>query len=211
MSNSWKLLGAAVGMALLACQSAPPNPEPLEPALGAAMQAGTQPSAGRSAAELREAESPPAATHETQAQVADPQADLKQALEPLAARSTRRGMVLTVRDTLFEAGGAALRPQAQALLDSLAGVLQRHPQRRLLIEGFSDAHGSEATSLALSLRRAQALGQALLERGVDAQRLETQAYGAAHPVADNATAAGRRQNRRVELVVSDLQGQVPTR
>lgn len=133
-------------------------------------------------------------------------AALERDLRELQSRNTQRGMVVTLGDVLFATGRAELFPGAQRSVDQLASVLQRYPERRVLIEGFTDNVGSEATNLALSQRRADAFRQALQARGVAADRMEVRAHGEALPVADNSTPAGRQRNRRVEVLFSDAQG-----
>jgi outer membrane protein OmpA-like peptidoglycan-associated protein len=139
-------------------------------------------------------------------QQAERAAALERDLQSLRGRSTDRGMVVTLGDVLFASGRATLQPGAQRTVNQLARVLQQYPERRVLVEGFTDSQGSEEANLELSRRRAEAFGQALQDAGVPADRIELRAHGEAFPVADNATAAGRQQNRRVEVLFSDAQG-----
>jgi outer membrane protein OmpA-like peptidoglycan-associated protein len=137
------------------------------------------------------------------------EAQLKQAqseLSDLQAQKTQRGMVLTLGDVLFDTGKAALKPGAAERLDRLAGYLSENPGTRIIIEGHTDSTGSEAFNEELSRRRAQAVADALVSRGVASDRFEVVGRGPAAPVANNATAAGRQQNRRVEIVFSDQSG-----
>lgn len=136
---------------------------------------------------------------------------LERDLQALAARNTQRGMVVTLGDVLFATGKATLQPGAQRSVKQLAAVLAQYPERRVLIEGFTDSQGSEQMNLELSRRRAEAFRQALLRAGVAADRMEVQAHGEAMPVADNTTAAGRQQNRRVEVLFSNDEGRFATR
>lgn len=140
------------------------------------------------------------------AQQAERAASLERDLQSLQAKSTQRGLVVTLGDVLFATGQATLQPGALRSAQQLAGVLQQYPERRVLVEGFTDSQGSEAMNLDLSQRRAEAFRRALLDAGVAADRIELRAHGEAYPVADNATAAGRQQNRRVEVLFSDAQG-----
>jgi outer membrane protein OmpA-like peptidoglycan-associated protein len=132
-------------------------------------------------------------------------------LESLAAKSTARGVVVTLQDVLFDTGKAELRSGGLRSLERVAGVLKNYPERRVLIEGFTDSQGSDSFNLDLSRRRADAVKQQLQAFGIPDQRVETRAYGEAYPVADNESAAGRQQNRRVELLFSDARGQFPAR
>jgi OmpA-OmpF porin, OOP family len=127
---------------------------------------------------------------------------LQQELAALQAKQTDRGLVLTLGDVLFETGKADLRPGALRNLYPLVTFLQKYPERRVVIEGHTDSVGSEAYNLDLSQRRADAVRDFLLQNGVNAAQLTTHGYGKASPVASNDTAAGRQQNRRVELIIS---------
>lgn len=129
----------------------------------------------------------------------------------LQARSTDRGLLAAPAELHFASGHARLTPQARRSAQSIAAVLQQYPERRVRVEGHADSRGSEASNMRLSQRRAEALRQALVKAGVDAGRIDVQAYGESMPAADNATATGRRQNRRVELLLSDGQGRFNTR
>jgi len=131
---------------------------------------------------------------------------LEQELEQLEARNTDRGLVLTLGDVLFDTGGASLKPGAATTVDRLAQFMRDYPERSVRIEGHTDSVGSDATNQSLSERRADAVRAALLERGLEPQRITTVGYGEARPIASNDTPAGQQQNRRVEIVVSDEKG-----
>lgn len=132
--------------------------------------------------------------------------DLESELEQLEARDTDRGLVLTLGDVLFDTGGATLKPGAATTIDRLAQFMRDYPERSVRIEGHTDSAGSDEANQALSERRAQAVRAALVERGLEAQRIATLGYGEARPIAGNESPGGRQQNRRVEIVVSDAQG-----
>ena len=122
------------------------------------------------------------------------------------AQETARGLVLTFGDMLFDTGGSTLKPGAQLLLDKLAAYLQQNPGAHAIIEGHTDNTGSDAMNQALSERRAAAVAAALQARGITGDRLETLGLGESYPVATNDTSAGREENRRVEVVLSDSEG-----
>ena len=132
--------------------------------------------------------------------------DLQRELEDLEARDTDRGLVLTLGDVLFDTGAATLKPGAATTIDRLAQFMRDYPERAVRIEGHTDAIGSDDANLGLSERRAQAVREALLARGLDEARIATLGLGEARPIAGNDTPGGRQQNRRVEIVVSDAQG-----
>lgn len=129
-------------------------------------------------------------------------AKLRQQLAELEAKQTDRGLVLTLGDVLFDTGRAELKPGAFRTVDRLATFMRDHPERSLEVEGYTDSVGGDALNLALSQRRANAVRAALVSRGVEGSRITTNGMGKASPVASNDTAAGRQQNRRVEIVIS---------
>lgn len=136
-------------------------------------------------------------------------ARLQQELADMEAKQTERGIVLTLRDVLFETDEAELKPGAAMEIDHLAAFLEENPDRRLLIEGHTDARGSEAYNKGLSRERAYAVADELAERGIERDRMRPVGLGESFPVASNDTAAGQQQNRRVEVVISDQDGSFP--
>ena len=136
---------------------------------------------------------------------------LQRQLEDLQAKQTDRGMVLTLGDVLFETGRADLRSGADRTVSQLANFMQQNPDRTVEITGFTDSTGSVEFNQELSERRAEAVRQALVSYGISPQRVVTRGLGPALPVASNNTAAGRQQNRRVEITISDEKGSIPPR
>lgn len=136
---------------------------------------------------------------------------LEQALADMQTQQTERGLVVTLPDVVFDTNSDQLRPGATRHLDRLAVVLRDHPDRRVLVEGFTDSKGSDSYNLDLSTRRAATVRQALVARGVSPDRIIVQGHGEAYPVATNSTMAGRQLNRRVEILFSDAQGHVAGR
>ncbi|MNW00775.1 putative lipoprotein YiaD precursor [compost metagenome] len=86
--------------------------------------------------------------------------------------------------------------------------LQLNPRRVVRIEGYSDSRGDKLENLELSRARAQTVADVLIDLGIDSKRIEAQGLGESFPVAENASARGRAQNRRVEIVFSDAQGRL---
>ncbi len=125
-------------------------------------------------------------------------------VDELQTKQTDRGIVLTLSDVLFDVDKAQLKPGADRTIDQLAQFLKEYPQRELIIEGHTDSTGSDAYNDQLSERRADAVAMALERLGIPESRLETRGLGESQPVASNDTAAGRQQNRRVEVVVANL-------
>ena len=136
---------------------------------------------------------------------------LERDLADLKAQKTDRGMVVTLGDVLFDTGKSTLQPGAQRSVSQLVQVLTNHPERRVLIEGFTDSVGSDEMNLQLSQRRAQTFQRELMNGGIAADRIEVRAWGEANPVADNTSAAGRQRNRRVEVLFSDADGRLAVR
>jgi outer membrane protein OmpA-like peptidoglycan-associated protein len=118
-------------------------------------------------------------------------------------RSTPRALA-GAGNVFFEIGQAAITSGAKATIDRLAEFLKQSPDQRVRIDGYADSTGSQVNNVALSERRADAVKQALVSRGVEADRIETHARGAAAPVASNDTSQGRQMNRRATVVVSNF-------
>ncbi len=105
-----------------------------------------------------------------------------------------------LRGVTFQTGKAILTPEAQAVLKDVAGQLAASPEYRVQVSGYTDNTGSRATNLRLSRARAQAVEQFLEANGVSPAQVTSKGFGPDNPVASNRTAAGRSQNRRVELI-----------
>jgi len=131
-------------------------------------------------------------------------AELQRQIEVLQARPTDRGLVLTLGDTLFATGKSEIKSGATANLDRLTTFLNEYPKRTAAIEGYTDSMGSDEMNQSLSERRADAVKRYLVDQGVGSARLTSTGRGESSPVADNESAAGRQQNRRVEVVISQL-------
>lgn len=127
--------------------------------------------------------------------------ELEQALGQYKAEETSRGTILVINDLLFATGGATLKPQSQRRLEPLLQYLQGNSQREIIIEGHTDSMGKPETNKNLSLKRADAVKEFLITRGIDSRRIETRGFGEEVPVATNTTNAGRSLNRRVEVVI----------
>lgn len=132
----------------------------------------------------------------------------RQQLEALQAKETERGMVLTLNNNLlFDTNRAEIKPGADGSISRVGEFLQKHPGLKVRVEGHTDSTGTPAYNEELSQRRADSVAHALESRGVDAGQITAVGRGQDLPVATNDTAAGRQQNRRVEIVFSDNQGQ----
>ena len=124
-------------------------------------------------------------------------------LEPTTVRVTATRIEIGDR-IYFETGKAAIRPESADLLDDIATTIIEHPEIvRLRIEGHTDSRADDAFNQALSEDRAQAVKQALVDRGVDPGRLDAQGYGETRPIDSRNIPEAWDQNRRVDFVITD--------
>jgi len=131
---------------------------------------------------------------------------LETQLKELNAKKTERGLVITLGDVLFDTNKAQLKSGSTRSLQKLADFLKQYPQRKARIEGYTDSTGGADYNQGLSDRRAKAVRTSLVDMGISNDRIATQGYGEESPVASNDNAAGRQLNRRVEIVLSDDNG-----
>ncbi len=115
---------------------------------------------------------------------------------------------IEIRDTIyFETDRAVIQRRSYGLLDQIAAVLGARPDiRRVSIEGHTDDRGSDEHNQDLSTRRAEAVREYLVTRGIAAERLTSQGFGEARPIDSNRTPRGRAANRRVEFVITEQEG-----
>lgn len=99
----------------------------------------------------------------------------------------------------FDIGKSAVKPESYPIIDQLTKYMKEHPNVRIMIEGHTDNTGNADKNQALSEKRAQSIKAEINKRGIDESRMETVGFGASKPIADNKTAAGRTQNRRVTI------------
>jgi outer membrane protein OmpA-like peptidoglycan-associated protein len=130
-------------------------------------------------------------------------AELQRQIDELQARPTDRGLVLTLGDVLFTTGQADLKVGATGNLNKLVTFLIEYPNRTVMIEGYTDSVGSEEYNQGLSQRRADSVKTYLVGQGVGSVRLSASGRGESDPVADNDSATGRQQNRRVEVIITN--------
>jgi outer membrane protein OmpA-like peptidoglycan-associated protein len=120
----------------------------------------------------------------------------------LATSETARGLIVNLSDVLFDTGKYTLKPTTKISLAKVSGILLAYPGLKVQVEGYTDAVGGDEYNQQLSENRASAVKDFLLSQGVPAASVTAQGFGKSNPVADNTTADGRAQNRRVNLVVS---------
>ena len=122
--------------------------------------------------------------------------------QSLAGQLARDGQA-DLHGIYFDTAQATLKPESQATLQQVLGVLTADPALRLVVAGHTDGEGEQDYNLGLSERRAGAVRQWLVDQGVDAARLSSEGWGESRPVADNGSPAGRALNRRVQLRTAD--------
>jgi outer membrane protein OmpA-like peptidoglycan-associated protein len=120
----------------------------------------------------------------------------------LETRETARGLIVNISDVLFDFNKYTLKPGAREKMAKVSGILLAYPGLKIQLEGHTDAVGSDDYNQKLSEERAEAVRDYLVGQGVPGATVAAVGFGKTRPVADNATAEGRQQNRRVEMVVS---------
>jgi len=130
-------------------------------------------------------------------------AELQRQIDLLEAKTTERGLVLTLGNVLFATGRSDLKPGATNSLDKLVSFLNQYPDRNAVIEGHTDNVGTSISNQALSQHRADSVNTYLLQHGINSQRLSASGMGEDQPVADNDSENGRQQNRRVEIIIDN--------
>jgi len=120
----------------------------------------------------------------------------------LQTRDTARGLIVNLSDVLFDTAKFSLRPEAREKLAKVAGIVSGHPGLRLDVEGHTDNVGGDDYNQNLSEQRGSSVRDYLTQQGMQQGSVSTRGFGKTQPIATNDTAAGRQQNRRVELVIS---------
>jgi len=120
----------------------------------------------------------------------------------LQTRETARGLIVNMSDVLFDTAKYTLKPGAREKLAKISGIILAHPGLTITVEGHTDSVGGDDYNMKLSEDRANSVRAYLVSQGLDPGIVTAQGFGKAKPVADNSTAAGRQQNRRVEMVVA---------
>jgi outer membrane protein OmpA-like peptidoglycan-associated protein len=168
-----------------------------------------QADAARQQAQQREQQEQQAATQAQQAAARAEQekeqlraALLEQFNRILPTTDTPRGLKVNLADVLFDTGKFDLRPPAREALAKFSGIVVAHPGLKLQVEGYTDTVGGDTYNQTLSENRANSVRAYLIKQGIDPSAITAIGYGKSNPVADNDTAAGRQQNRRVEIIIS---------
>jgi outer membrane protein OmpA-like peptidoglycan-associated protein len=120
----------------------------------------------------------------------------------LQTRESARGLIVNMSDVLFDTGLYTLKPGAREKLAKVSGIILAHPGLKITVEGHTDSVGGDQYNMKLSENRSNAVRSYLVSQGLNSGSITAQGFGKTRPVSDNSSAAGRQQNRRVELVVS---------
>ncbi|MBK9104570.1 MAG: PD40 domain-containing protein [Saprospiraceae bacterium] len=122
-------------------------------------------------------------------------------MTPLTAAQEK---VIVLQNVFFESGSAALLPTSEPELNKLLWTLRKNVNMQIEIRGHTDNEGDEKSNLTLSEARAKAVYEYLAGRGITAERMSYKGFGETQPIADNATAVGRKQNRRTEFSITKM-------
>ncbi len=120
----------------------------------------------------------------------------------LQTRDTARGLIVSMSDVLFDSGRYTLKPGAREKLSKVAGILLAYPGLNIEVGGYTDNVGGDAMNQTLSENRANSVRDYLVQQGVSTNSVSSRGFGNSQAVSSNDNAAGRQQNRRVELLVS---------
>jgi outer membrane protein OmpA-like peptidoglycan-associated protein len=127
---------------------------------------------------------------------------LAQLNQVLQTRDSPRGLIVNMPDVLFDTGQYSLKPAARERLARISGIVLAYPDLKLEIEGHTDSIGGDQYNQRLSEKRAASVRDYLVNSGVSINNTVARGLGKSEPVADNKTGAGRKLNRRVEMIVS---------
>jgi outer membrane protein OmpA-like peptidoglycan-associated protein len=169
--------------------------------------AASQQQAQQAQAAAAQAQAQQAAAEQAAAQAAAQTQEMREKLRlqlnsVLQTQETARGLIVNMSDVLFAFNKYELKTDAEIKLAKISGILATYPNLKLQVEGYTDNIGTDDYNLKLSQERATAVQAFLISQGVQPGIITAQGYGKADPVADNATNAGRAENRRVSMVVS---------
>ncbi|MEQ8580697.1 PorP/SprF family type IX secretion system membrane protein [Marinoscillum sp.] len=118
---------------------------------------------------------------------------------PVISEEAKAVMTEALEGVQFQSGKDVLTEGSYRVLDKVAKLMQDNTSYKLKISGYTDSSGDDEANLRLSSQRAMSVRKYLMDKGVEASRIEARGYGEANPIADNATAKGRAKNRRVEF------------
>jgi len=120
----------------------------------------------------------------------------------LQTKDSARGLIVNMSDVLFDTAQYSLKPGAREKLSKISGIVLAYPSLLLAVEGHTDGVGADDYNQSLSENRATSVRNFLIGQGIASASVSSHGFGESQPVASNDSAAGRQQNRRVEMVVS---------
>ncbi len=141
------------------------------------------------------------AAQDKQRSAADRADALEKELAAFKAQENERGLVLTLGDVQFAPNQEKLTAETMRKLYPLITMLKEQDKRNIRIEGYTDSSGEKNYNLDLSQRRADAVRDFLIENGIRPERITARGYGEDNAIASNDTVEGRRENRRVEVII----------
>jgi outer membrane protein OmpA-like peptidoglycan-associated protein len=172
-----------------------PLPSAAKPRVGPAPSPAENPPA--------EAQAPPAAQETPPATAPAPAPGHARGLAAFLSGSGETPRTFSPKPLNFAFNSAELTPESQGTLDDVAAALTDHPSAKIRLESFTDSVGDPDSNMQLSTARSEAVKTELVQRGVPAESIDTAGRGQEQPIASNDTAAGRAQNRRTEIVVTE--------
>lgn len=128
---------------------------------------------------------------------------LQQQIDDMNAKPTDRGLVVTLGDVLFDTAKSTIKTGGMNNLNKVAAFLIQYEERTVIVEGNTDSVGQDEYNQGLSERRANSVAAYLVKHGVSPDRISAAGLGENSPVASNDSPAGRQQNRRVEIIISN--------
>lgn len=132
----------------------------------------------------------------------DPNYDANGKPKAVQVRQTERGVQLSSDErVLFDIGKADIKPEGMVYIERVATILKTKTQANAMVEGHTDNVGGAALNQQLSVRRANAVKDAIVKQGVPVARIQAQGFGLTKPIADNTTPDGRQANRRTDIFV----------
>jgi outer membrane protein OmpA-like peptidoglycan-associated protein len=132
------------------------------------------------------------------------EAELRRSMSGSGVDITREGDTIRLQapeNITFDTNRADIKPQFKPVLNQLAQSIRQYPGTVVQVEGHTDSTGSAAYNQTLSENRAASVRSHLIQQGVEANRVLAVGYGMSRPIAENRSAAGRAQNRRVEILI----------
>ncbi|MCB0777062.1 MAG: OmpA family protein, partial [Chitinophagaceae bacterium] len=124
---------------------------------------------------------------------------------PAISEEVKEKVSIAAKNILFITGSAKLQKKSFKGLDDVVAIMKENPEIKLQIDGHTDAVGSDESNQILSDNRAASVKSYIVSKGIDESRITSAGHGESQPIADNKTAAGRQQNRRVEMVLTYFQ------